>query len=83
MRNAKIITWALVAISLQVVPLAWSQGGNPPASTKESRATLGKGMTAVEQPGRENVEQQILSLSDQFTQAYAKADTVYGEVPRR
>ena len=49
MRNVKIIALALVAISLLVVPPAWGQGGNPPASTKESGQTSGYGQTAVEQ----------------------------------
>jgi hypothetical protein len=42
---------ALIAIALVSASLAWSQGGNPPASTKESGATSGHGMTAVEQTG--------------------------------
>ncbi len=51
MKSVKLIAFGLLAMSLLVVPLAWSQGGNPPASTKESGATTGKGMTAVEQTG--------------------------------
>jgi uncharacterized protein DUF861 len=46
MRN-KTITF--LAVALTVATLAWGQGGNPPASTKESGATSGKGMTAAEQ----------------------------------
>jgi hypothetical protein len=49
MRNVKVVALELVAISLLVAPLAWSQGGNPPASTKESGQTSGYGQTAVEQ----------------------------------
>ena len=79
MRNAKIIALALVAISLLVVPLAWSQGGNPPASTKESGKTSGHGMTAVEQTASADAEQQIAALSDQVAQAYSKADTGFME----
>ena len=52
MRNAKVITWSAVSISLLLAALAWGQGGNPPASTKESGKTSGHGMTAAEQTGR-------------------------------
>jgi quercetin dioxygenase-like cupin family protein len=55
MKIAKL-TIFVVAIHLLVVSLAWSQGGNPPASTKESGDTSGHGMTAVEQTGK-GVEQ--------------------------
>lgn len=53
MRHVKTIALELVAISLLVVPLAWSQGGNPPASTKESGQTSGYGQTAVEQTDKD------------------------------
>jgi hypothetical protein len=46
MRNRTI---TFLAVVLTVATLAWSQGGNPPASTKESGATSGKGMAAAEQ----------------------------------
>jgi hypothetical protein len=49
MRRINLIALAVVAICLLAAPLACGQGGNPPASTKESGATSGKGMTAVEQ----------------------------------
>src|ERR1019366_6339314 len=77
-----LIILALVAISLLLVLPAWSQGGNPPASTKESGATSGHGMTAAEQTGKSsegNVEQQIKTLSDQLSQAYVKDDTSFFE----
>ncbi len=48
MKSVKLIVLALVAISSLLVLPAWSQGGNPPASTKESGATSGHGMTAAE-----------------------------------
>jgi amidohydrolase len=35
MKSVQLIALVLLAISLLVVPLAWSQGGNPAASTKE------------------------------------------------
>ncbi|MGZ4821961.1 MAG: nuclear transport factor 2 family protein [Terriglobales bacterium] len=79
MKSIRLIVPALIAVSLLVVSLAWAQGGNPPASTKESGKTSGHGMTAVEQAGRENVEKQIAALSDQLTQAFAKADTGFME----
>jgi lipocalin-like protein len=61
MRSIRVIGLALVASALLAASLAWSQGGNPPASTKESGETSGHGMTAVEQTGKSggNVEQQI------------------------
>jgi len=49
MRKMNIIVLVVVAIQLLTTTLALGQGGNPPASTKESGATSGKGMTAVEQ----------------------------------
>ncbi len=63
MRKINLIILALVAIYLLAAPLALGQGGNPPASTKESGATSGKGMTAVEQTGESgDVEQTISPL---------------------
>ena len=55
----RIIAPVLVAVCLLAAPLALGQGGNPPASTKESGATSGHGMTAAEQTYKENAEQQI------------------------
>lgn len=52
MKSVKLTALALVATSLVVVPLASSQEANPPASTKESRNTPGKGKTATEQTGK-------------------------------
>jgi hypothetical protein len=52
MKKVTFIVLALVAVCLLVAPLALGQGGNPPASTKESGATSGHGMTAVEQTGK-------------------------------
>jgi hypothetical protein len=49
MRKMNIIVLVVVALQLLATTLALGQGGNPPASTKESGATSGKGMTAVEQ----------------------------------
>jgi ketosteroid isomerase-like protein len=82
MKSVNLIVLALVAISLLLVLPAWSQGGNPPASTKESGATSGHGMTAAEQTGKGsdgNVEQQINTLTDQAVQALLKGDTSFFE----
>ena len=57
---------------------AWGQGGNPPASTKESGETSGHGYTAVEQISG-NVEQQIRTLHDQGRQAALKGDAAFFE----
>ncbi len=58
---------------------AWAQGGNPPASTKESGATSGHGMTAVEQTYPGNVEQQIKTLHEQGRQAALSGDAAFFE----
>ena len=63
MRNVKIIALAFVAISLLVVPLAWSQGGNPPASTKESGQTSGHGQTAVDQTDKDKDAKTVRKLT--------------------
>jgi hypothetical protein len=85
MRNVKLIALMFVAISLLIVPLAWSQGGNPPASTKESGKTSGHGQTAVEQtatsgtPGKkapsEQVQQALIALDKRWGEAGSKGDT--------
>lgn len=52
-----------VTVYLLSAPLALSQSGNPPVSTRESGATSGRGMTAVEQTseGRTNDKKTISS----------------------
>ncbi len=52
MRSVRVVALALVATASLFASLAWAQGGNPPASTKESGATSGRGGTAVEQTGK-------------------------------
>ena len=52
MRQLSFMAVALVVIYLLAAALALGQGGNPPASTKESGQTSGKGMTTVEQSGK-------------------------------
>ena len=73
MKSVSLIVLALVAISLLLVPPAWSQGGNPPASTKESGATSGHGMTAVEQTG-EAVADEIKKMETERAAAVVKGD---------
>jgi ketosteroid isomerase-like protein len=82
MKSVRLIALVLVTLSLLVVPLAWGQGGNPPASTKESGATSGHGMTAAEQTGKSsggNAEQQIKTLQEQGRQAALKGDATFVE----
>ncbi len=57
---------------------AWGQGGNPPATTKESGKTSGRGMTAVEQTFP-NVEQRIRSLQEESRKAALKGDASFLE----
>jgi hypothetical protein len=77
MKSVKLIVMALVAIYLLAAPLALGQGGNPPASTKESGATSGHGMTAVEQTW--DAEQQIKALHEQGRLAALKGDASFAE----
>ncbi len=77
MRTVKIIAW--IAICLLAAPLALGQGGNPPASTKESKETSGRGYTAVEQGFKGDVEQQIKTLQEQGREAALKGDTSFQE----
>jgi ketosteroid isomerase-like protein len=77
MKSVYLIVLALVAISLLLVLPAWSQGGNPPASTKESGATSGRGMTPVEQGGKStaaSVEEELKKLETDRAAAVVKAD---------
>ncbi len=52
MRKLNLILLTMVAIYVLATPIVLGQGGNPPASTKESGATSGHGMTAVEQTSK-------------------------------
>ncbi len=82
MKSAKSIALVLVAIPLLAASAAWGQGGNPPARTKESAATSGHGMTAVEQTAKGSggsVEQQIKTLHEQSRQAALKGDASFLE----
>jgi ketosteroid isomerase-like protein len=76
MRRVNLIVSAVVAMYLLAALLALGRGGNPPASTKESGATSGHGMTAVEQTGEGggSVEQEMTVLSERIGQAYMKGD---------
>jgi ketosteroid isomerase-like protein len=83
MRSIKLIAPTLAAICLLVLPpLDWSQGGNPPASTKESGRTSGPDQTAVEQTAKDSggtAEQQIKTLEAQRIAAILKGDTSFLE----
>jgi ketosteroid isomerase-like protein len=82
MKNVKAVIFVLFAFSLLVAPLIWGQGANPPASTKESQNTSGRGMTAVEHTGQSGggaVEQEIKTLQAQVVQAILKVDTSFFE----
>jgi 2-iminobutanoate/2-iminopropanoate deaminase len=68
MRKVNLIVLALV-IYLLAAPLMLGQGGNPPASTKESGATSGKGMTAVEQAGQKAPTRRYINLPNRPVQA--------------
>jgi len=76
-RKMTLIVLAVIAISLLAAPLALGQGGNPPASTKESGATSGHGMTAVEQTGKGNkasVSQELIALEIRWTEEAKKGN---------
>ncbi len=51
-----------------------AQGGNPPASTKESGKTSGHGMTAVEMAGPAETESEIRTLDEQMRQGALHGD---------
>jgi 2-iminobutanoate/2-iminopropanoate deaminase len=69
MRKVNLTVLALTAIYLLAAPLMLGQGGNPPASTKESGATSGKGMTAVEQAGQTAPARRYINLPNRPVQA--------------
>ncbi|MFZ1917198.1 MAG: nuclear transport factor 2 family protein [Terriglobales bacterium] len=58
---------------------AWGQGENPPASTTESGATSGHGMTLVEQNYKGAVEDQIEALHGDRWQAALHDDSGFFE----
>lgn len=83
MRTVNLFVLALVTIYLLAAPLALGQGGNPPASTKESGATSGKGMTAVEQTfkgSKAAVVQELTALENKWTEE-AKRGNADGVAP--
>lgn len=83
MSKVNLIILALVTIYLLAAPVALGQGGNPPASTKESGATSGHGMTAVEQTGKgskASVSQELIALENKWT-AEAKKGNADGVAP--
>lgn len=72
-----ILTSGLLVLGAWALP-AWGQGGNPPANTKESGKTSGRGMTAVEQTFP-NVEERIKSLQEKSRKAVLKGDASFLE----
>jgi hypothetical protein len=82
MRSVRLIVLVLLSVA---APLAWSQGGNPPASTQESGQTSGRGQTAVEQTATgstpekkvpsQQVQQALIALDKQWGEAGSKGDT--------
>jgi ketosteroid isomerase-like protein len=85
MKSLKLADLTLVAISLLVPTIALGQGANPPASTKESGRTSGRGETTVEQTamGRtpdkrvpsQQIKQALIVLDRQWGEAGSKGDT--------
>ncbi len=78
MRKISLIALAMVTNCLLAAPLVLGQGGNPPASTKESGATSGHGMTAVEQAGKgskASVSQELIALENKWTEEAKKGNT--------
>ncbi len=72
-----MLTSGVLVLGAWALP-AWGQGGNPPASTKASGATSGRGMTAVEQTFR-NAEEKIRSLQEESRKAALKGDASFLE----
>jgi uncharacterized protein (TIGR02246 family) len=80
MKSAKVFAVSVAAVCLLATPPTWAQGGNPPASKKESGQTSGRGQTAVEQSGKAaggTVQQEIKALQGQLLQAILKGDTSF------
>jgi len=69
MRKINFVVFVLAAICFLAAPLALGQGGNPPASTKESGATSGHGMTAVEQTPQQAPARRYINLPNRPVQA--------------
>jgi ketosteroid isomerase-like protein len=72
-----ILTSGLLALAVWVLP-ARGQGGNPPATTKESGKTSGHGMTAVEQT-YPTLEQTIRNLQEESRKAALQGDASFLE----
>jgi len=72
-----IMAFGVLALAICVLP-ARGQGGNPPAETKASKATSGRGLTAVEQT-YPTIKEQIEKLQEQSRQAALKGDASFLE----
>ncbi len=72
----KTITPLVVTVVLAALTsvAALAQGGNPPASTKESGQTSGRGMTSVEQGMPKSAEQTLLDMENQWAKASAASN---------
>jgi hypothetical protein len=76
---------ALAATILLLSTTAFGQGENPPAATKQSKQTSGRGQTGVEQTAKgsmsdrkapsEQVQQSLIALDKQWGEAGSKGDT--------
>jgi ketosteroid isomerase-like protein len=81
MKKMKRIAFALVDIYLLAVPLAFGQGGNLPASVKESGVASGKNKT-VERTGKGSKggeQQAVEKLDDELFAADLKGDAAFFE----
>ena len=77
-----IFTFGVLVLGAWALP-AFGQGGNPPASTKESGQTSGRGETAVEQTvksGNTSVAQAVIALENKWTEE-AKNGNADGVAP--
>lgn len=72
-----ILAFGVLALGVCVLP-ARGQGGNPPADTQASKATSGKGMTAVEQT-YPSVKEQIAKLQEESRKAALQGDVSFLE----
>jgi len=72
-----ILISGVLVLGMWVLP-ARGQGGNPPASTKASKETSGRGMTAAEQI-YPTVEEQIKALQEESRKAALKGDASFLE----
>ena len=71
-----ILTSGVLVLGAWVLP-AWGQGGNPPARTKASGQTSGRGETAVEQTSKGSeaaTAKELIGLENKWTEAAKKGN---------